>query len=328
MTPRLFFGHVVATLGVGVACSAQPEPASPASAPKDGSSTEAASPAPLPRDVVSRAAHRFSGWDVAGSRALTDVELLGDVAAATAICVGESHPEPADHYAQLRVLEHLLEGKRDVALGMEMFQTPYQGALNAYRAGEITEAALLLDTEYAKRWGFDFSLYRPLVEAAVASDTAILLALNTPRELTKAVAKGGLDSLSAEQKAALPELDLTNAEHRAYFDEAMTHHPPGMNLDNFYAAQVLWDETMAARAAEWVLQDPKRQILVVAGAGHCQTSGIPARLRRRGVASVLSVIPLSLETFSRDQAASKLPAADRLWIVGEPIKEHQVEVLP
>jgi uncharacterized iron-regulated protein len=60
-----------------------------------------------------------------------------------------------------------------------------------------------------------------------------------------------------------------------------------------YAAQVLWDETMAETAAKHLEKSmPARQLLIVAGNGHCWQRAIPRRLRRRTGARVLAVRPV------------------------------------
>ncbi len=153
-----------------------------------------------------------------------------------------------------------------------MFQAPSQSYLDAFSRGRLDEASLLAKTEYDERWGFPFAFYRPLLETARASGLP-LLALNARRELTRAVAKHGL-ALSPELERELPALDLYDPNHRALFDELMAGHPKGHGSpDNLYAAQVVWDETMAARASDFLLGfRPVRKLLVIAGLAHCAGS--------------------------------------------------------
>lgn len=104
---------------------------------------------------------------------------------------------------------------RTLAVGFEMFQRPFQAVLSAFVQGKLDEAGLLLGTEYATRWGYDFAFYRPLVEGA--RDYALpALALNARRELVRAVGRGGLAALTEAELAELPELDLEDAEHQAF----------------------------------------------------------------------------------------------------------------
>jgi uncharacterized iron-regulated protein len=93
----------------------------------------------------------------------------------------------------------------------------------------------------------------------------------------------------------LPELDLKDDEHRTWFKAATEGHGEtvGADFESFYAAQVVWDETMAETSARWLAAGaagaPKRQIAIIAGVGHCVDAAIPRRLRRRGVAKTVSV---------------------------------------
>jgi uncharacterized iron-regulated protein len=227
------------------------------------------------------------------------------------ICLGERHDSPQHHYAQRRAIEELARRSatagRPLAVGFEMFQLPYQPALSAYVAGNLPEDQFLADSEYQKRWGFDFALYRPLLEAAREHRLAAL-ALNAPRELTRKIGRSGLAALDTTERQQLPEIDLQNTDHRSYFDAAMADHPmpaDGPRLDDMYAVQVVWDETMADTAARWLESAGENsQVVVVAGAGHCHRSAIPARLSRRIGAPVLSVsavLASELDAF-RDRA--------------------------
>ena len=76
-------------------------------------------------------------------------------------------------------------------------------------------------------------LYRPILEF-VRSRGVPTFALNAPKEWTRAVARGGLDAISDEQRAELPELELTDDEHRALVREALQSHH-GMSTERFGA---------------------------------------------------------------------------------------------
>jgi uncharacterized iron-regulated protein len=280
---------LAASLALACASSAPPPATAPSAAPEP--------PPPLPRDVVARAARPLAAW-AAGDQ-LDEAELWRRLGATRAVCFGERHDNPGDHYAELRALENASEqAQRDgtpLGVGFEMFQRPFQSALSSYAQGRSSEDDLLRDSEYQKRWGFDYSLYRPLLERVRAAGLAAI-ALNAPKELSRRVAREGLDGLDAESRAGLPELVLDDAEHRAYFDRAMGDHPMpagAPKADDMYAAQVLWDETMAESAASWLEGQPEgARVLVFAGGGHCHRHAIPARFTRRTGEAMLSVLPL------------------------------------
>lgn len=271
---------------------------------------------------IEAAALPFRVLRARGGQEISRETLVEELAAARAVCVGESHKNPHHHWVQLFLLRELsaraAKGGRALALGMEMFQRPFQGVVDDFAAGRIDEAALLERTGWAERWGYDFGLYRPMVFLARDSGLPIL-ALNAPKELTRKVARHGLDQLTPEEKASLPELDLENAEHRAFFEEATQGHAmPEGGAENFYAAQVIWDETMAETAAAWARGGEDRQVVILAGLGHCHRAAIPQRLARRGVSPAVSVIPVIDDGRGRVADLLAKPQSDYLVVMSVP----------
>ncbi len=225
--------------------------------------------------------------------------FFADLAARQVVCIGEHHPNPHHHWAQLMILRKLAAaaGERGapLALGLEMFQRPFQGVLDDFAAGRIDEAALLSRSGWADRWGYDWWLYQPMVALAAAGGHK-LLALNAPGEVVKKVARQGLDALTPDERKQMPPLHLDSAEHRAWFRDAMQGHGEGMSeagdagFENFYTAQVIWDESMAAAVIAW--WSAGQQAVILAGTGHCQQTGIPLRLAAGGLTDVVSVLPV------------------------------------
>ncbi len=251
---------------------------------------------------------------VHGSHAtLSDLGTAG--LGARAVYVGEQHNDPHHHLVELRVLAELYYRDHDLALGLEMVQRPFQAALDRYVRGEIDEAELQKQIEWQERWGFDWELYQPIFDFARAHKIPIV-ALNARRELTKHIAKVGLDGLSADEKAELPELDLGNARHKEMVREAMGEGHGGMgdpaSFDRMYAAQVTWDETMADTVARRLAAPgaPHRMV-VFAGEGHIREGlGIPQRAARRGVTPFVTVMPAA-----RDEVEEAVTAKLADWIV-------------
>jgi uncharacterized iron-regulated protein len=287
---RLLLALLLAT-----GCAARPEAKPAAPAPPHRPPPAHPPRAPLDPDVVERARAPFHGIRVRDRARLDQAALLDALADSDVLCLGERHDEPAHHFVQLTVIEHLADRAaqtaRQLGVGFEMVSRPHQAVLDRYRAGALDEAALARELAWQKSWGFDFALYRPLFERArrVGAD---LLALNAPRSVVREVARRGLSGLSKTDRATLPALDLDDAEHRAVFDRAMAEHPnTGMRADHLYAAQVLWDETMADVAATWLEQGRSaRQLVILAGAGHCHESAIVRRIVRRIPVQVASVL--------------------------------------
>lgn len=285
----------------------------PAEAKAAGAATAPAAPAGEPAAEappldVRAAGLPFAIVDGRSGRAVDTEAFWQRLRAARAVCAGELHPSPHDHWAQLQILDALSTrpGPAGLALGLEMVQRPFQGVLEDWREARIDEAALLSRIGWGDRWGFDFALYRPLFEL-VRERKLGMVALNAPGELVKRVSKVGVDGLDPTERARLPALVLDDAQHRAWFarvmEEMSAEHGghgghghgggdgKGPSAANIYAAQVVWDESMAEGAAAW-LADAAHRIVIVAGNGHCHDSAIVRRLGRRGVTGVLSVRPI------------------------------------
>lgn len=210
-------------------------------------------------------------------------DLIPRLADKRVIFIGESHDRYEDHLNQLGVIQGLHAQGRDLAIGMEFFQQPFQPYLDAYIAGEIDEVELLRKTEYFERWRYDYRLYRPILRFAREQGIP-LIALNIERELTEKVGAGGIDSLSTEDRARIPaEFDRDNAEYRKALKLVYDMHPQrDGNFEHFLDAQLLWDESMAERAADYLREHPDKTLVVLAGVGHVEYGhGIPDRVVRR-----------------------------------------------
>jgi uncharacterized iron-regulated protein len=251
-------------------------------------------PAPLPRDIVAQSALPIYGLEAG---AVLSESALGDrLSSSPAVCFGEFHDVPAHHYAEARALDELAARAarcgHTLAVGFEMFQRPFQPGLSAFVAGEIGEEAFLEQTEYVVRWGYDFSLYRPLLEGVRAHHLPAL-ALNARAELTRKIGRTGLVSLDEAELAELPELVLDDAEHRDFIFGlfgVLPEHAAEFGLEDVYAAQTVWDETMADTSARWLAAaGSSARLLDFAGGAHCHVSAIPRRITRRTGEPALSV---------------------------------------
>ncbi len=275
--------------------------------------------AQTPEDIVRAQAPPRSLIDASTGKAVDMEAFRAALRTKAVVYVGERHDRPGDHGAQYTVLRSLYRDEPSLAIGMEMFQVPFQEPLDRWSAGEIDETVLRRDTEYDERWGYDFSLYRPILEFARSRNLRVV-ALNAPRELAHAVAMSGIEGLDPELAASVPELDLDDEEHRALFDQAFDagDHGGADMVDRYYQAQVLWDETMGSRVAE-TLEGPDgpAMMIVFAGRVHVQRGlGIPDRAAKRGATPYIVVLPV---TPSELKAELKKPAlersADFFWAV-------------
>ncbi|MCA1664207.1 MAG: ChaN family lipoprotein, partial [Myxococcales bacterium] len=245
---------------------------------------------------------------------LADRNLDDKLRAAKVIYVGEEHPNPHHHAVELEVLERAYAADPSVGLGMEMLPRTYQGSLDAYVGGSLDEPGFLAAVAWDKTWGYAWGFYRPLLEFCRAHKLPAY-ALNAPRDLAHAVAKSGIDGLSPAERAELPEMKPGPAKHRELVREAFAQHPHAKfdeaKFERFYAAQLVWDETMAERVAA-ALKTPgaPARLVVVAGEGHTRSFAIPERAARRGAAPYLTVLPV-LDDDAADARRDRV--ADVLW---------------
>lgn len=216
-------------------------------------------------------------------RLTTATEVIEKVAKKDIVYVGELHDRFEHHRLQYQVIRELYKRNKKVAIGMEMFQQPYQTALDDYISGAIDEKAFLKKSEYFKRWGFDYNLYREILLFAHENKIPVI-ALNIQKEIVTKVSKEGLQALSAEDAKDLPEdMDLSDMEYRERLRGFFEKHPSseGRNFDFFYQSQVLWDESMAHNLNDFMTKNPGYQVVVLAGGGHMAFgSGIPKRAHR------------------------------------------------
>ncbi|NJK38777.1 MAG: ChaN family lipoprotein [Oscillatoriales cyanobacterium RM2_1_1] len=226
----------------------------------------------------------------------TQADILTALKKADVIYLGETHDEVADHQGQLQIIQALYANNSRIAIAFEMFQRPYQPVLDQYLQGIITEAQLIQASEYENRWGFPWEYYRDIVRFAQRHQLP-MLAANTPTEVTRKVAKSGLASLTPEDQTYIPPLAEIKTDNAAYWQmlleifqvHAQAHGQKqdsqaraNDQFNNFFAAQVLWDETMAEVIADFLQSNPDYQVVVIVGEGHVVYGhGIPSRVARR-----------------------------------------------
>ncbi|WP_373542197.1 ChaN family lipoprotein [Chamaesiphon sp.] len=216
-------------------------------------------------------------------------EIVNQLQTADVVYLGETHDRESDRQQQLAIIQALLKHNPKLAIGMEMFQRPAQPLLDRYLAGTITAAELRQQSEFDKRWGYKWESYAPILEFAKAHRLPVI-ALNTPTEITRKAAKQGLESLTATELQSIPpiaEIDRSNLAYKEMILASYQQHAGMVSIasnsfDRFYTAQLLWDETMAERVANFVRQNPEHQTIVIAGNSHIIYGyGIPERVKRR-----------------------------------------------
>ncbi len=253
----------------------------------------------------------------------SQAEILTVLEQAPIVYLGEIHDHPEDHEAEYDLLTKLYTANQDLALGFEMFQRPFQPYLSRYLADEMTEQELQELSEYDTRWGFDWEYYAPLLRFAKAHQIP-LVALNTPAEITNKVAVDGLDSLQAQDYRYIPareDLDFSNQDYLDGIEESFLAHIEGdygnqaVKLENFTAAQILWDETMAEAIANYLQDNSEQQFITFVGQAHiAKNYGIPDRVARR-----IPAVQNQQKTvfLSSSEPTEDLKLADFIWQITE-----------
>ena len=210
-------------------------------------------------------------------------DIIPELAEYPVVFVGEVHTRYDHHLIQLHIVESLAARNNKIAIGVEWFQQPFQGALDRYIAGEIDERALLHESEYFRRWRYDFRHYAPILRYARQQGIPVI-ALNIPSEVISGVRDQGIEQLSPDLRRWLPRtLDRTNTRYRKRLQDVFDAHPQTEfgDFERFHTVQLLWDEAMAERAAQYMDANPDTQLIILAGSGHLAYGhGIPARLER------------------------------------------------
>lgn len=219
-------------------------------------------------------------------------QMQAAVADVRIVYVGETHDNPASHRLELQLLEAMAKRHPGtLSLGLEMFNTSQQEALDQWVAGDLTEKAFLKKSAWHSNWRMDYAYYREIL--AFARDNQIpVIGLNATREMVKAVGRAPLESLEEELRRQLPEFDMHDPYQTAMIKAIYADHSQGDKmLEGFARIQTLWDETMAENIARSLKQaGPEQRMVVMAGGNHVRYGfGIPRRVFRRLPTSYLLV---------------------------------------
>jgi uncharacterized iron-regulated protein len=256
-------------------------------------------------------------YDAREKRVVTFGELTDRLLAADIVCVGESHDSEQNHRVQLRIIKALYANDDRLGVGMEMFQRPFQKEIDHYFQGGVGEDDFLKASEYKQRWGYAWTLYRPIVEFCRRNGVP-LAALNAPKELTQRISKVGHAGLTDDEKKQLGPADFQVKVHRDYwFDKlAAMHGNTSASADQkerSYQVMTVWDEYMGASAAAFQQERGLRRMVVLAGSGHVERGfGIAARAAKRTGGKAVTVrvaVGGELEKIKAD------PAADYVVVV-------------
>lgn len=271
--------------------------------------------------------HPLTGqiWRVASQHFVSERELLDHLVGVPLVVTGESHINPDHHQLQLRILGALFGNGRRISLGMEIFDSEDQAALERL-AGQAEPDLQPLSDRFGRtrRHRAIWEQYRPLID--FATDAGLpLVAMDISSREAAAVKRQGTDSLAAglvtrfDLDRPLPptlqarlEQDLAEAHCGLLFTQ---------NLDALTLTQRVRDAVMAERVEA---ADVGYGTLLLSGYGHARGDrAVPYLLdaqRRRG--ELVSVLFASV----KDELMQ--PADYRRWFGTERLPFDYVWFTP
>lgn len=218
-------------------------------------------------------------------------QMAAEAALTDIIFIGESHDRQSHHELQLDLLRILHEQGISIAIGVEMVQSDFQQQLDAWTAGELSEARM----QQVFEWNWtDWPMYREIFLFARQRHIP-MVALNVPLALVRKISGSGFDSLSAEQKRGLPGTgcDFGNPQVdflRRIFASVAYHTQHGRKFQHFCEAQSARNSGMAAHIGDYLAKAPARKMVVLTGVWHAVKSAIPGQLQLQGNSLSCTVI--------------------------------------
>lgn len=190
--------------------------------------------------------------------------MLKKVAQKEYVFFGEQHNSAISHWLQLELTKDLRE-KKDLVIGLEMFERDNEAALQQYLQGEIDYDGL--DT-LARLWPNYKTDYAPIINFAKDHKIACH-STNIPRRYASMIYNfggfGALDSISAEEKSWIAPLPIPFDPDLPRYQNILTMMG-GHGSPDLVKAQAIKDATMA----HFILkhQKPNHTFLHLNGAYH------------------------------------------------------------
>ena len=271
-------------------------------------------------------------WDVRQNEFVSPESLKAEATRAQHLLLGETHINPEHHRIQGDIIQAMTDEGRSFALVFEIFERDQQEAIDRVASGPGASADDVAEATGIEDTGWDWDLYRPLVEAALSTGIPVL-AGNAPRQEVRRIAYSGLDVLPAERLAELGlARPLPGPAHDALAQtivDSHCGHVYGDMTGRLVDAQRIRDATMA----EVMLQAESGRSVLIAGGGHARRDyGVPHYILDRVPDADVIAIGLMevLPDLSRPEAyLDRLPGLgasfDYLWFTDRVMTEDPCE---
>jgi uncharacterized iron-regulated protein len=280
------------------------------------------------------AAHVAQWLDPASGKVVAPRKLFDRISGKSIVLLGEVHDNRAHHRWQHYMLAALHSRNARQVVGLEMFPRGAQPVLDEWSLGKLDEATFLRRSGWDEVWGYDASLYLPLLQFARLNRLPVV-ALNVDRELVARVGRQGWQSVPASERLGLSDPAPASAAYRQSLAELYAYKHRRHSVDgegaestdapsleeimqshdfaHFVDAQLTWDRAMAEALAEAHRLEPGGQVVGIVGRGHLEYGyGIPHQLAAMGIEDVAVLLPLDA-----DADCSDLPQelADAVFVV-------------
>lgn len=206
----------------------------------------------------------------------------------TVLIVSELHDSEEHHNNQVKVVDALIKHQRKFHVGMEFFSYPDQDLVDGYLRGIFSEKDFLNQIGWMNIKSYDGYREQVLAPLKVGGTTR---AINAPRMLTSYIAKNGYKHLPDDLEELMPPLfEVGNHLYYKRFKKIMGNHIPSQKLFKYFAAQSVWDDTMAWKTIEFMKNHPNDIFVIIVGDFHASYGGgLKDRLQARGMQDVVVI---------------------------------------
>ncbi len=210
--------------------------------------------------------------------------MMGAAEGSRYLLLGEIHDNPDHHRIQADIVGGLARLGHKSSVVFEMIPQKYAATLAAFEASENKDLEVLAaGLKWTDRGWPDFSIYRPIFEAAVDEDLSIR-AGDLDNSVIGAIAKEGVAALSSADVERLGlDAPLSTAETKDLADQIREAHC-GLMPEGAIAPMGLVQRARDGELADALIDASKAtgSAILVSGSGHARTDrGVPAVLARR-----------------------------------------------
>ena len=248
--------------------------------------------------------------DIGNRTEISPEDLLDDLRQAQVIFIGEYHDHIGHHEAQLAIIDALDDDPTPLAIGLEMFRSESQPALDRWINNDMPLYKFI--ASYNDNWSM-WPLYERIFIHAHLKRIK-LIGLNIPKRITAKVSQNGFQSLPEEDIQLLGDVQCqVNQQYGAFIRRAMGGYGGhGKTFLYFCEAQLLWDTMMARNLLAFLRTNTDYRVIVLAGSGHAWKYGIPRQMLKEADITYRVILP---EIFDRaDRMNITKDVADYLWL--------------